>query len=37
MNPLKWEFLNEPLWQWFIFIIAVSLFITAWNGVLAEL
>jgi len=33
-NPFDWPFLQEPLWRWFIFIIALTLFTITWNGVL---
>lgn len=34
-NPLAWSFLNEPLWRWFVFIIALGLMLRAWQGVLS--
>jgi len=30
----NWTFLNEPLKKWFIFIIAFSLMLAAWSGIL---
>lgn len=33
-NPFKWDFLNEPLYRWFIFFVAISLFAGAWGVVL---
>lgn len=33
-NPFNWEFLNEPLWRWFVFFVAMGLILHAWNGVL---
>jgi hypothetical protein len=33
-NPFEWEFLNEPIWRWFIFLVVLSIFIAVWNGVL---
>lgn len=34
MNPLKWTFLQEPVYKWAAFFVAMSLFATAWKGVL---
>lgn len=34
-NLFSWPFLNEPIWRWFVFIVAISLFMAAWAGVLA--
>lgn len=34
MNPLRWEFLDEPLWRWFTFFLAMNLLLVAWNGVI---
>lgn len=31
----NWPFLNEPIYRWFIFLVAISLFTAAWNGVLS--
>ncbi len=36
-NPLAWGFLGEPLWRWFIFIIALGFLLRAWRGILAEM
>lgn len=33
-NPLQWAFLDEPLWRWLVFLIAINLLLTAWNGVI---
>lgn len=33
-NPLTWQFMNEPLWRWLVFIIAMNLLLAAWVGVL---
>lgn len=33
-NPLAWKFMNEPLWRWFMFILAMNLLLAAWVGVL---
>jgi hypothetical protein len=29
-----WTFLNEPLWRWAIFVIALAFITWGWNGVL---
>lgn len=31
----NWEFLNEPLWRWFLFVIALSLMLFAWGAILS--
>ena len=31
---IDWPFLNEPMYRWFLFILALSFFAFAWNGVL---
>jgi hypothetical protein len=37
-NPVaKWEFLDEPLWRWAVFIIAFSFLTGAWAFVLREM
>jgi hypothetical protein len=33
-NIFKWEFLDEPLYRWFILLVALSLFAGVWNQVL---
>lgn len=36
MNKLAtWPFMNEPIWRWFVFMVAMGGIMTAWNGVLA--
>jgi hypothetical protein len=30
----NWQFLNEPLYRWAIFIVALSMIIFAYNGIL---
>lgn len=30
----NWQFLQEPLYRWFIFLLAVSFMMYGWNGVL---
>lgn len=30
-----WNFLQEPLWAWFVFVIVMGFALNAWNGVLA--
>ncbi len=34
-NIIEWPFLNEPLYRWAIFLIALSFITFAWNGVLS--
>lgn len=34
-NPLAWSFLNEPLWRWGVFVIALGLLLRAWSGVIS--
>lgn len=36
-NPLTWPFLNEPIWRWFVFLLAISFLLRAWRGVLNEM
>lgn len=36
-NPLEFTFLNEPLWRWFVFIVALGLILHAWRAVLNEM
>ena len=31
---LGWSFMQEPLWRWFVFMLALGLMATAWNSVL---
>lgn len=37
-NPFKtitgWDFLNEPLWRWFLFLFAVIAMLAAWAAIL---
>lgn len=32
---IGWQFLNEPLWAWFVFIIVMGFALNAWNGVVS--
>ena len=34
MNPLQWSFMSEPAWKWGAFVIIMSLFLSAWGGVI---
>lgn len=38
MQPLSglinWEFMNEPLYRWALFLIAWTFLIAAWNSIL---
>ena len=36
-NPLAWKFLQEPLWRWFVFIVAMGLILHSWRSVLNEI
>ena len=36
-NPFTWDFLNEPLYKWFIFYVAMGFFAAAWVMVLGEI
>ena len=29
-----WPFLKEPLWRWFVFLVAISLFAAVWSMIL---
>ena len=29
-----WPFLQEPLWRWFMFLVAITLFSAVWASVL---
>lgn len=31
---VNWQFLNEPLYRWWLFFLAISLSLFAWHGVL---
>lgn len=34
-NPVSaWTFMQEPLWRWFLFIMAFSLMLVVWRGLL---
>ena len=32
-----WPFLNEPIWRWFVFLIAIGFLMGAWARVLEML
>lgn len=32
-SVVNWQFLQEPLYRWWIFFIAFALFLFAWHGV----
>lgn len=36
-DALHWEFLNEPFYRWFVFLIAIGFAMGAWHGVLRHL
>lgn len=33
-NAVNWPFLQEPLWRWFVFIVAMGAILGVWAGVL---
>lgn len=33
-NVVNWDFLNEPLYRWAIFVLALSFITAGWNGIL---
>lgn len=35
MGILNWDFLDEPLYRWFIFFVALTLFLAVWGSILA--
>ena len=35
-NPLEWEFLNEPLYRWFLFLVAITFIMALWGMVLRQ-
>ena len=35
MGIINWEFLDEPLYRWFMFIVALTIFMALWGMVLA--
>lgn len=32
---VNWDFLNEPLYRWWLFLLAIALSLFVWNGVLS--
>jgi hypothetical protein len=32
---INWQFLNEPLYRWIIFFVALSFIAVAWRGVIS--
>lgn len=34
-NAVSWEFLDEPLWRWFLFFGALILISIGWRGILS--
>lgn len=34
-DAVSWEFLDEPLYRWFMFLGALALMMWGWNGVLS--
>jgi hypothetical protein len=37
VNPFTWDFLNEPLYKWFIFFVAMCAFAAVWGAVLMHM
>ncbi len=35
METVNWDFLDEPLWKWFLFLGALALMTWGWNGILS--
>ena len=35
-NPFKWDFLQEPLYRWFIFFVAMCCFAGVWAALLSH-
>lgn len=33
-NTIGWEFMNEPMWRWFIFFGGLIAIGVAWHGIL---
>lgn len=33
-SAVNWQFLNEPLYRWWLFFLAIALSLFAWHGVL---
>lgn len=36
-SAVSWPFLQEPIWRWLVFIIAIGGLLAAWNGVLRHM
>ena len=34
---VNWPFMNEPIYRWFVFILIMSAFLSAWSGVLRHM
>lgn len=32
----KWAFLNEPIWKWFVFLVAMGMIMAAWRSILVR-
>lgn len=30
----NWEFMKEPLWRWFIFVVAMTFILMTWGAIL---
>lgn len=36
-NTGEWEFMQEPLWRWTVFLVAIGLIMTGWAGIVRAL
>lgn len=36
-NAVNWPFLDEPIWRWAIFLVAIMLFMAAMSSVLRHM
>lgn len=36
-KAVNWEFLNEPIWRWTVFMIAMGGITAAWSGVIRHI
>lgn len=36
-NTGEWKFLDEPIWRWTVFLIAIGLILGGWSGIVRGL
>lgn len=36
-NPFAWQFLNEPLWRWFAFLVVIGAMLATWHTLLQKM